>query len=562
MGSSKAITNHSSAFSWKLSILLVFAFVLRFWGVWFGLPDLYHADEPIVVNHALAYGTGDLNPHFFNIPPLVSYLLFVCYGIFYLVGRGVGIFHSLSDFENLFYADPTLFYLIARLLFGVFIGTATVYLLYRLVRRFWDRRTAFWAAFFLAVNFLHARDSHYVYVDIPLLFTMLAGMFVFFQLMMKPLSLRLHALAGAMIGLAVAVKYNGAFLALPYLWICLKKISWKKWAPAWLLAAGCAICAFILLNPFAILDWRFFIKELAEQSAANIGGLPWIHHLRYSLLGAMGWPFLLFALIAWGRALFSKNVPTQALAVFVLGYYLVLCKWGQPYDRYVLPLVPFLCILAADLLAVIVSKFPKMKLLFSGLLILAVLPPALKIVQWDRIMGAKDARTIAKEWIEKNVPAGSRVALDWEFYMPRLEFSRAQLLEKAAERELSEGQRRKLEAMLAQSQQPSYDIFFMVPDTNAPRFLFARPVVPFDLNSIKSHGIEYVLVAEGIRSANDVFLKELEKNGELIVRFTPFKDSARDVLLDTRPLTGGPFLWQDIVKRQRNGYPVRIYKLK
>ena len=59
-----------------LLLILAFAFFLRIWGVHFGLPYAYHADEPIVIHHALAYGSGDLNPHFFNIPPLVSYLLF------------------------------------------------------------------------------------------------------------------------------------------------------------------------------------------------------------------------------------------------------------------------------------------------------------------------------------------------------------------------------------------------------------------------------------------------------------------------------------------------------
>ena len=60
-----------------LGCILFLAFILRVWGIQFGLPDLYYADEPIVVNHALAYSSGDFNPHFFKIPPLMSYLLFV-----------------------------------------------------------------------------------------------------------------------------------------------------------------------------------------------------------------------------------------------------------------------------------------------------------------------------------------------------------------------------------------------------------------------------------------------------------------------------------------------------
>ncbi len=170
-------------FSHETSVLLAIlaiALFVRLWGVNFGLPYLYHADEPIVVNHALAFGMGDLNPHFFKIPPLVSYLLFMCYGIYCVAGWGAGLFHSVRDFEQLFYFDPSSFYLIARLVFGVFLGTVSVYALFRLVKGFRDARTALWSSFFLAVNFLHVRDSHYIYADIPLLLVLLLGFLLFF----------------------------------------------------------------------------------------------------------------------------------------------------------------------------------------------------------------------------------------------------------------------------------------------------------------------------------------------------------------------------------------------
>src|SRR3989344_5891622 len=68
-------------FNFFVSSLLMGGFVdtqcgfkLRIWGLNFGLPYQFHQDEPIVVNHALAYGAGDLNPHFFIIPPLASYI--------------------------------------------------------------------------------------------------------------------------------------------------------------------------------------------------------------------------------------------------------------------------------------------------------------------------------------------------------------------------------------------------------------------------------------------------------------------------------------------------------
>ncbi|MEA3488885.1 MAG: hypothetical protein U9R44_00880, partial [Candidatus Omnitrophota bacterium] len=64
-----------------IAAVILAGILLRVWGLGFGLPFQLHNDEPIIVNHAVAYGTGDLNPHFFIIPPLCSYLLFMCYGV-------------------------------------------------------------------------------------------------------------------------------------------------------------------------------------------------------------------------------------------------------------------------------------------------------------------------------------------------------------------------------------------------------------------------------------------------------------------------------------------------
>ena len=64
-----------------LALIISVAFLVRLTGINFGLPFAYHDDEPIIVNYALAYGTGDFNPHVFKMSPFLSYLLFFLYGI-------------------------------------------------------------------------------------------------------------------------------------------------------------------------------------------------------------------------------------------------------------------------------------------------------------------------------------------------------------------------------------------------------------------------------------------------------------------------------------------------
>ncbi|MFH1799433.1 MAG: glycosyltransferase family 39 protein [Candidatus Omnitrophota bacterium] len=552
----------SSREAFLLFGILALAFILRIWGVGFGLPHLYHADEPIVVNHALAFGTGDLNPYFFKVPPLVSYLLFICYGIYYVAGSGVGLFHSVRDFGQLFYFDPSSFYLIARLVFGVFLGTLSVYALFRLVKRFGDVRTALWASFFLAANFLHVRDSHSVYADITLLFVLLFGFFVIFRLSESPSSWKWHLLAGGMIGIATAAKYNGVFLAIPYLWICFRCVPWKQWLVFWLPAAVVAGAVFILLNPYAVLDHAFFIKELTEQSSSNSGGFPWFHHLTYSLAGALGGPMLVLALLGVFRSLFSKDIRYQAFALFVVGYYVVLCRFGQPYDRYVLPLIPFMLILAAEVLGRLKARS---SLLFWVLIPFAVLPSFIKTVHWDRLMSEPDVRTVAKEWVETNIPAGSSLALDGTFFMPRLAFSPQQLEVKkllAAERLQPEAKMRRIDALLSKPYQPFYELNFLATDPKNTVFLFAEPLVPFDLEVLKQKGIQYVLLIDGHHSEEEPFFQDLQTNADRVVSFSPYRDSRDLTIHDPQVMTGGPFLWKDILPRERGGYPISIYRIR
>lgn len=542
--------------------ILLLAFALRLWGVGFGLPFLYHADEPIIVNHALAFGTGDFNPHFFNIPPLVSYLLFGCYGIFWAVGHVAGWFQSLRDFEQLFYFDPTLFYLIARVVFGVFLGTLSVYVLFRLVKRLGDTQVALWACFFLAANFLHARDSHYIYADIPLVLVLLAGFVVVFGLANAPLSVKRHILAGGMIGLATATKYNGAFLVIPYLWILLRCVSWKRWLFFGFLTACGAGVVFVVLNPYAVFDHVFFIRELAEQSAANSGGMPWLHHLTYSLAGALGWPMLLLALLGVLLGLLSNDVKLQAVAVFVAGYYLVLYRFGQPYDRYVLPLIPFLVFLAAGVLLRIRTRS---LLVFWVLVPFVVLPSIFKITHWDRLMSKPDVRTIAKAWVEEHIPAGSRLALDGAFYMPRLAFSSNQLEAKVAQaREgfQSAAKIRRIEALLEKPRQPAYELNFLSESSERSGFLFSEPQVPFDLEFLKKNGIQYVLLVDALRPDGDAFFQSLQTDADRVVVFSPYHDPEDMTIHDPQAMTGGPFLWSDILPRERGGYPITIYRIR
>jgi hypothetical protein len=193
------------------------------------------------------------------------------------------------------------------------------------------------------------------------------------------------------------------------------------------------------------------------------------------------------------------------------------------------------------------------------------LPSIIKTVHWDRLMSMPDVRTVAKKWVEINIPAGSHLALDGTFYMPRLSFSPQQLEVKkllAGERLQSKAKMRRVDALLSNPYQPFYELNFLTNDPEQSVFLFAEPLVPFDLEVLKQRGIQYVLLIDALRPAKDPFFQALQANADRVATFSPYRDTRDLTIHDPQTMTGGPFLWEDILPRERGGYPISIYRIR
>lgn len=548
--------------------ILFIGLLLRISAFQFGLPHLYHADEPIVINHALAYGTGDLNPHFFKIPPLISYAVFLALGFSYLIGNWAGVFHSLQDFEFLFYRDPTLVYLIPRLVFGVLLGTATIFLLYRLIKTHFGESHGLIAAFLFSICFLHVRDSHYIYADIPLVVVLVAAFFPIWKLIDKENQYRIHLSCGAMIGLATAVKYNGIALVVPYLAASFLAAHKRKIFLGNLIAGIGAAVVFTALNPYWVLDFQTFWNEISAQSLSH-GFVGWAHHFRYSLTGALGMSLLLTAVA--GMMLFHRYERKRIVtASFIVFYYLLITLKGQAYDRYVLPLIPFLIFFAADFLWFTAHRIARYRLpLLWAITLIVAAEPLYASVLFDRVMAAWDTRTLAKEWVETNVPSGTAVAIAWEFHAPRLRFSENQIREKMTLIEknphFSKIQQRRLNFLLEHSVKPAYELYFLKDNPGeVSGFLFAQPGIPYDLNELRRVGVKYVILPgfANQRSPQQLIFEEsLQQSAVLVAAFSPYRSSKLQFSLDPYPLTAGPFLLSDLMQRERSGLLIRIYQL-
>lgn len=404
-----------------LAAVLIAAAVLRFWAIHRGIPYAVQVDEPEIVERALnMMRSGSLHPHFFDYPGLSLYVqLVVSIGRF-IAGAIHGEWYSLAQ------ATSGPFYLWGRIVTASF-GVATVLLVYQVGMR-WGARHALLASGLMAVLPLHVRYSHYVLTDTPL---------TFFVTLTLLLSLAAHerrtlwsfVIAGAAAGLSAATKYNGGIALIMPLIACWMTVPLRpgRLKTAFAIIAACGV-AFLLLAPYTVLDLPAFLDNFArlanQYRVAVVGESLWVLYFKYLVRHAFGWPALLLAFGGMGLGIVRLvrgpgRVRWTLAVVFPLVYYAMLTTQKIVFARYLLPMTPTLCVLAAAGVVSGVSLLRRYEIpravrtaLIAALTIAALLPPALLSIRGDRDMARESTIDQAYSWILENIPAGSSIVLE------------------------------------------------------------------------------------------------------------------------------------------------------
>ncbi len=405
--------------------ILSTAALVRLWGIGFGLPHpLCRPDEDAITSVAARFFRGDFNPHFFNYPAL--FMLVVAAGLAarFQVGRAAGWFESKEDFLRI--AGPSGLNMTARLISAA-AGIGTVWVAHRAAARLFGRRTGLVSAFFLALAFLHVRDSHFGVTDVAATFLVVTSFFVAVRLA-ETGSMADLVTAGITAGLATSTKYNAALIALPAVWALvsgrsprLGPVSTRSWKLV--LFGAVMIAAFLAASPYSVLDYREFVRAVTYESghlAAGHGamvGRGWLVHVTSSLRYGLGLPLLAAALA--GLVLLAWQQPRKAVlvAIFPVAYYLVIGSGFTVFARYILPVVPFLCLTAGYGVSVAAGwaagmcRRPGWAPALTWALALAVIAPsAWSVVQFDRLLATVDSRLLAARWLEGRFPNGAVVA--------------------------------------------------------------------------------------------------------------------------------------------------------
>jgi 4-amino-4-deoxy-L-arabinose transferase-like glycosyltransferase len=403
-----------------LAAILVVAAMLRFWGLGTGIPYAVGVDEPELMNRVVhMMRTGDFNPRFFDYPGFYIHLQLAVACARFVAGATAGQWSSL---DHVTAAD---FYLWGRGMTAL-LGTATVFLLYQIGMR-WGTRYAALGAGLLAVMPMHVRESHFVLTDVPV---------TFFVTLAFLLSLRAHeharatafALAGAAVGLAAATKYPGALaLLLPLMAVWMTPGTRPSRLVACLAVFGGAGAAFLIAAPYTILDLPGFLNGYARLAGYYAGAASadpaWSVYLTH-LKNGFAWPAFLLGIagliLGAVRSVRGPGRVRWALAVtFPLVFFWFVSRQSLLYGRYLMPLIPFICILAAAAVVTGVSLLRRFDIpraprtaLIAALTVAALLPAAIQAVGWDMMISRTSTVDQAYHWIVENVPKGSKVAIE------------------------------------------------------------------------------------------------------------------------------------------------------
>lgn len=422
---------------WRVKALLLavilLALAVRIWGLDFGLPYLYHADEPLGVRTAQnMVKTGDLNPRFFGWSSLFFYVNALSYLPYYAVGRLMGVFTSPADIPGATVITlgvgktPMPSTILLGRMVSVLFGVAAVPLIYSVGRRLTDNvYVGLLAALMMAVSWSNVIYSKYIRPESLLVFVVLLAFFGAVQVFKRGRTGD-YVLAGVGIGLTMSVKYNGALIALP-----LVVAHFLRHGPRGIkepriyLAFMASVMAFLVTMPYAILDFQEFLADFRYHAQVYATGHPgsegdalrWYVNTLFHVEGIA----VVLACLEVIRGIYRRSRPILLTAVFPVVYFAFISSFEVRNGRTYLPLTPFLLLLAASFLVYLFQQVRRLQwsprtapvyALWTLLVVATLATPVATTVRENRKLTIVDSRYTASVWIEQHLRADARVAVE------------------------------------------------------------------------------------------------------------------------------------------------------
>ena len=420
-----------------------------------GLPSLPTALDP---------AESPLNPHWFPLGSLLIYAVVLIRGIF-------EPFTDLGSLLSMAYIGRSL---------AVVADVGTVFLIYLLGKRIFDRRAGLLGALLAALTVVSIQHSHF-YRPEPFLVFFVAASFWAMLRAVEHRRLRDSLLLGVFVGLTFAMKVSSLPLALPllmgygFILATNKDGTWETPSPAKqthvvvhiVSAAAVSVVVFFITTPYALLDMVTFVADIryqAENVARTAGIVPFtvqyvgapafLYELRQTTIWGFGLPL---GIAAWGGVAYwlvrevvgairdgRMNIGAAMLLAWALPNFILLGFFETKFLRYIFPIMPFMVLLGAGMLvdladqarrlreagwavgnrlrrwlAPAVRYAPQAVLVVTAFIVVAT---AVFALSFSRVYASPHPAVQASEWIHENLPRETNIVTDnhWDEGIPNL----------------------------------------------------------------------------------------------------------------------------------------------
>ena len=395
-------------------------FLLRVFGIWFGLPLQLNIDEPTLISSVLAL-RQNINPGHFEWPHLYFYINFIFYLIFGLIRKIVSVVIG----SPWLYENPSPYFLISRSLSAI-LGSLTIFSVYGISKEMFSKKVGKISAFILAVLPVAVYEAHLAKMDTANTFFTAVAVYYIWKVYKKG-DLRSFIYAGIWIGLSTSIKYNAALLFLPLLIAYLLKgeklLNFFKLETLkkFLMSGISSVVAFCLGTPFAIVDYKKFFSAERNVGALwqfqNVGQVEWanfpteIYNTFFVMyrwqLGFFLWIIFLILVILF--LFFNKRSKEYIFLLLpTIFFSLYISRLDRSPGHYFLFLIPFyvpaVSAFISELYELSIKKVSLLKRLPVSAFILLILSTSIvSILRDDFLFARLDTRVTAFKWVKANL---------------------------------------------------------------------------------------------------------------------------------------------------------------
>lgn len=361
-------------------------------------------------NAVVALVQGDWAPFGLHHGSGLLYVLRALYTAGYASARVFGIVESRMDVLAAFVRDPFPFVLVGRAVV-LTASIASCWMAARIAERLAGGGAAVISAVVCATAYVHVRESHMVWLDVPsgalALLTTLLALRAFERPTLGPLALT--ALAG---GATVATKHSAAPIMLTVVAAALLQRG-PRVITRLAVAAVCGAAAYVVLSPYTLLRLNDVLAVMRRQSAITYA--PVRYGLALPAMLALSFGLLVPVLAAAGVAFAFRRDWRRAgiAAAFPVAYLAMLVPATNLYNRYLATLAPFVAVFAGVgtmRLATLIS--PRHRAPIAALAtIVAVASPLAESLAYVRVLARDDTRVLAGRWLRDHVSTGTPIVL-------------------------------------------------------------------------------------------------------------------------------------------------------